>query len=175
MGYFIMTPSQINIKIAELCGLNPSTDGYIPNPESGTVGFHAGYIPAPNYHSSLDACREFELSLRETQKGFYNSKLFLASCKVNLAAGVKEPIWIFEAITATAPQRCEAFLRLHNHTVVEHNGYYCFHAKDGSDLLDEVRELREFVGSLKYRWTSNAHILVEALQLLEKWKYKGKG
>lgn len=68
----------------------------------------------PNYPTSLDACREFEQTIKDTQQGYYNAVLFNIATNRNLSSAIKEPSFIFQAITATPLQRCEAFLRLHN-------------------------------------------------------------
>jgi hypothetical protein len=64
----------------------------------------------PNYHASLDACREFEATIKTlNDMGDYMVNLERAITGV----GIRSTSGQFAMITATAAQRCEAFLRMH--------------------------------------------------------------
>lgn len=92
-----MTPLEINAKIAELCG-HKLIGGNWPNlaeREDGTP-----YV-TPNYHGSLDDCAGFEATLTVREQGIYLGHLH-SICGA----------FIWPSVTATAPQRCEAFLRV---------------------------------------------------------------
>jgi hypothetical protein len=69
--------------------------------------------PAPlrDYHGSLDACVEMERSLLSSSlsASAYVDKL----CEVVALKSYDSNLRMFYLIAATAPQRCEAFLRLH--------------------------------------------------------------
>lgn len=109
-----MTPAEINREIAGLCGwtmaLNPSYRGW------RNAGFKHRFesVPVwtdiPNYHASLDACAQFEATLKFTSTmGEYLEILTTTANEL----GVCWTTRTFHAVCATAPQRCEAFLRLH--------------------------------------------------------------
>ena len=59
----------------------------------------------PNFHSSLDACAEFEKTLT-TEKDRRAYKLALVKASTDGKGD-----WLTQII-ATAPQRCEAYLRV---------------------------------------------------------------
>ena len=62
----------------------------------------------PNYHSSLDACAEFEATLTTPfDKNCYAALVFDQLSEVDQTGELD-----FCMITATAPQRCEAYLKL---------------------------------------------------------------
>jgi hypothetical protein len=111
-----MTPDQINIAIAELCGWKRGTkkEASFSNPAI-TIENECWYQPpntfpfrrVPDYHSDLNAVHE-----AETQHGFHNleyKRLLTWVCDHDWQhATVKthrNPIF------ATAPQRCEALLK----------------------------------------------------------------
>lgn len=80
----------------------------------------------PNYYYSLDACAEFESRLTNIEQKNYITALWKtnpfseeAHYKMNQAY-VSDRIW-WGLATATAPQRCEAFLRLRNKWPVKEN------------------------------------------------------
>lgn len=87
-----MTDEQMNIKIAELCGWQTSAPSW-------DVGKH----DCPNYTADLNACHEFEKTLTPEQESAYWEHLLQAHEYIQPWAGC-----------ATARQRCEAFLRVHN-------------------------------------------------------------
>ena len=90
-----MTNEQINIKIAELCGWQTSAPSW-------DVGRH----DCPNYAADLNACHEFEKTLLTADsfcghwEEYSNRLVSLLGCT--------------DIFHATARQRCEAFLRVHN-------------------------------------------------------------
>ena len=101
-----MTPEEINTLIAEslgwtvfhgtLCAVLPDKNGE-PEPEP--------VAPLPDYHSSLDACAEFEATMDKQEQSDYICALGGLCQEPDLDdwAGV---------CFATAPQRCEAYLKL---------------------------------------------------------------
>jgi len=108
-----MTEEQINIAIAESLGYKPEQD------ESGHWGLthptrsftkkgwwcrDYAFSDAPNYYYSLDACAEFEAKLTKDQQ--YEYIELIAHSKSDQLSG---RIW--RICSATATQRCEAYLR----------------------------------------------------------------
>ena len=134
-----MNPADINREIAGLChpdglwlivkrGLfyRPNGHGYtdrqseawkLPFEEAKKHEYPRGEEPVtirkagdPNYHASLDACAQFEATLTSPrEQADYAARLQRAISGPGMRAYVGE----FAIATATAPQRCEAFLRLH--------------------------------------------------------------
>lgn len=100
-----MTDEQINIKIAELCGWKPQT---ICTDMQGTPW----PSEPPNYAADLNACHEFEETLDYGQAELYDDELCDICAKTNELLDNPKP-WRFAVTTATASQRCEAFLRVH--------------------------------------------------------------
>ncbi len=127
-----MKPESINIAIAELCGWKWYR---IPNSEKASRGpLRTLFLPAfheidqdpcwmvaadgterianweyihrdglvPNYYSDLNACAEMEKTLTEAERVFYFGNLNSSSPEQSTYACL---------CFATAPQRCEAFLR----------------------------------------------------------------
>ncbi len=121
-----MKKDAINAKIAELCGwsfhqieaLGMLDVAILPPGASIGDGWnvwkYAGIQP-PDYHASLDACHEFEKGLTDTEWCDYCEDLFDV-------IGMEHPndnpnMWFHSfrpVIAASAPQRCEAFLRISN-------------------------------------------------------------
>jgi len=106
-----MKPAEINVAIAELCGWIGihTTDldrGRLRGTKHGEKPYPAREIP--DYHSSLDACAEFRKSLTDDQKLLYTVHL-------SAAVGASDYSWQqdWKIVDATAPNHCEAFLRLH--------------------------------------------------------------
>lgn len=100
-----MTPDQINAAIAQACGWKWHGEATYGGIERS--GWWKGDVYSPhgilNYHSDLNACAEMEAMLTEEQTPIYRQHL-------------QEMFWFSlhsptPAISATAPQRCEAFLR----------------------------------------------------------------
>lgn len=91
-----MTPKEINMAIAQLLGWQL---------KNGTWIHHSGEwdYELPDFFNSLDACAQFEQTLNYNQMNEYQN--------LHLADIIgKSTSWIS---TATPPQRCEAFLKLH--------------------------------------------------------------
>lgn len=117
-----MTPEAINRAIAELRGwtrtwdpafrqwVQRSPDGLevICDPDPGS-GWETNKLP--NYYGSRDACAEFESTItdEEDQKEYAGLLHHFTTKKWQISIQSA-----FPTVTATAPQRCEAFLRLHN-------------------------------------------------------------
>ena len=114
-----MKPEEINKAIAEKCGwyvanecicnILRARDG---SPELEPVA------PLPDYYHSLDACAEFERTLGDSDSR-PALDYWIAVGRV-VSKPTKEPGKTYRTISevdkmrATAPQRCEAFLRTHN-------------------------------------------------------------
>ncbi len=92
----IMTPEEINKTIAEACGWT-----YITSLGSGRKPDHGSFRETdkiPNYYGDLNACHEMEKGLKNWQQW---------DCYIeNLIKSVEDYL-----VHATAPQRCEAFLK----------------------------------------------------------------
>jgi hypothetical protein len=100
---------EINRAIAEACGWRPSRSrfqGFPPNKPDSTLLYDAEYYPG--YWENLHACCEFESK---------NPFLYSTALREILENHVGKTEWdggnkkAFYFITATAPQRCEAFLK----------------------------------------------------------------
>lgn len=108
-----MNPETINKTIAELCGfedVRKSTPWQLTDPPDertptiGTVKVNGKWVDrvVPNYYGDLNACHETEMTLTDdNQYAIFRKHL----CDV-LGSG-------FRTYSTTAPQRCEAFLRVH--------------------------------------------------------------
>lgn len=97
-----MTTEEQRIAIAEACGWTFDTDGIPTNPQ-GTRWGVLKMRAVPEYLHDLNACRWMESVLNEDQKGNYVSEL---ANFFDAEYGEE-----FDLVHATAPQRCEAFLR----------------------------------------------------------------
>ena len=98
-----MTPEQINQSIAKACGWRKSmvTGKWIHATNESDKHFNSAWVSAPpDYYNDLNACQEAFLTLKYPQTGIYLNHLH-AICKYT--DGFAE--------CASAPQRCEAFLR----------------------------------------------------------------
>lgn len=123
-----MTNEQQRIAIAEACGWQrwQSKDGstvglYKPSIELASYWAKEGctltdkpitpsdlnYLKCPNYPSDLNACHEMEKVLDNEQQAIYYHQL----CKLTDALGPAGHTFHWYPAVATAPQRCEAFLR----------------------------------------------------------------
>jgi hypothetical protein len=110
-----MTPQEINIAIAELCGWTCDKDGYWTH--SDTEMRKRLNLPSgcpPNYYGCLNACAEMEATLKAEQWMSYLHYIY------DQVPGYREGSYWYEnfetqrqVASATAPQRCEAFLRVH--------------------------------------------------------------
>ena len=98
-----MKPEEINNAIAEKCGYSE---------EEIEFGYTLSQMsePLPDYYNSLDDCAEFERTLDVRRFRIYGQHL-ARTCQYK-----GDDTWSDERklICATAPQRCEAFLRMHN-------------------------------------------------------------
>lgn len=112
-----MKPNETNRAIAELCGWIPTQttvtfDGGWECTETRWAypGKGSGHFNQPNYHGSLDACAEFEATIATpSDKCAY----IVILDRVITGPGIVATSGAFSQTTATAPQRCEAFLRMH--------------------------------------------------------------
>lgn len=123
-----MTPDQINKSIAELLGW---TDVNFYEDNAGP-GYWNGYPPSklgvnkngewvvvkesyhkhlPNYFGDLNACVEFEDSLTEKEKHYYES-ILIRVLGQRVPGDDRVELSDFDLLSAKAPKRCEAFLRL---------------------------------------------------------------
>lgn len=94
-----MTPEEINIAIAESLGVMKW---------SYALPKKVPHCDMLDYHSSLDACAEFEATITTPfEMSCYASLVFEQLSEVDQSGELD-----FCMITATAPQRCEAYLRL---------------------------------------------------------------
>ena len=101
-----MTPEKQRIAIAEACGwtdierrdcgADKSDFDWSGRPISSDNPWNR----LPNYLNDLNACAEFERNLQAFTELYYTVNLIYILCDDR-----------FELITATATQRCEAFLR----------------------------------------------------------------
>ena len=98
-----MTPEQINIAIAEACGWTVigHSDGLLMGCRPGNSTIRN---PIPNYHDDLNACHEMENVLELQDSDLFGRYVMEVARVVDLQGGYY--------ITATAPQRCEAFLKV---------------------------------------------------------------
>ena len=114
-----MNPTDINRRIAELCGWTHIEDNkalmlgvpvWVGYPPTGAmVGKKQ---PTPNYYESLDACASFEIAMNELTRRIYADNLGKV---VDIYDDWYAGITYAEAsklIWTTAPQRCVAFLRM---------------------------------------------------------------
>ena len=105
-----MTNEQINIAIAESLGeIDPrytTTGGFIASYviNGVTVGFHG----LPNYTADLNACHEFEKTLDDDLDLDYSGNL---ESVTGTRWGANNSYDMSKYRSATARQRCEAYLR----------------------------------------------------------------
>jgi hypothetical protein len=109
-----MTPEQQNIAIAEACGwANPAAYPY-QNWKHPTLPSRNTPTGRPSYYSDLNACAEFERTFTGPEAIAYGNQLAQIQRRdIMIEPGDRYP----KAATvhewhATAPQRCEAFLRV---------------------------------------------------------------
>lgn len=113
-----MTTEQINIKIAEACGwrfitkdsFNQELCGIPPDEEAKDRNL----MDLPNYHSDLNACHDMERTLTDAQAQLHFDNLRQVTGSTLETLGVIYGNCHFLMYNATAPQRCEAFLRTLN-------------------------------------------------------------
>jgi hypothetical protein len=112
-----MTPEEINIAIAEACGW---TEIEVTAPSRGSLaprfkGMMPGHkrseddLPRllPNYYGDLNACHDMEEVLTEEELREFRYQL--AGIVSNWNGDIREAV--YKSIHATAPQRCESFLK----------------------------------------------------------------
>lgn len=102
-----MTDTEIRIVIAEKCGwVNLHVNeiyGILGTPPKSISG---NWDKVPDYPNDLNACHEFEETLAEEHNGEGSGPYYR-----NILGGICGTH--AKAISATARQRCEAFLRAH--------------------------------------------------------------
>lgn len=111
-----MNNEEIRVKVAEFLGFKPTNSPagiYWYNPDSplcedGRVLWDEGELP--NYSSDLNACAEFEKGLTDEQWAVYSVALNEIACRI--PCGNTRTCGY--TISATAMQRCIAFLRVNN-------------------------------------------------------------
>lgn len=114
-----MTEREQQIAIAEFCGwkLSKETDRfgnayYQKGEDYRRAGeFPRTATPIPDYLNDLNAIHEVVNHFSFHQRENYNAKLFQVVSGVNQSIAITEPNYIFQALNATAAQRCEALLR----------------------------------------------------------------
>lgn len=102
----VMTNEQINERIAKLCGWKVSSNNEVwRSPDSKTI-----QNGPPSYHSSLDACREFESKLTGDDRSLYMDilYLFISDPGEDFTDSDFDNKWAM--FNSTPIQRCEAFL-----------------------------------------------------------------
>lgn len=117
-----MTPEEINAAIAEECGWrwveNPTTyiGGYWECGTRGEEGYRRGdwgskecCMDYPDYFHDLNACHEMEKALTDVTQQ-YEYADWIETVAGSIEDGCSHPS-SFSRIHATAPQRCEAFLK----------------------------------------------------------------
>lgn len=104
-----MSPYRIRIAIAESMGWS----------FQGITGFISyGYkdkkaVTVPDYPNDLNACHEFEKTLTPDQGAIFERHLESICQRALIISGTTH--WLkFKCVSATAPQRCEAYLRTLN-------------------------------------------------------------
>ena len=121
-----MKPEDINRAIAELCGWTVTHDAeWSLDAMEGFTERNSAGVPimriVPNYHASLDACREFEGTLKtDEERDAYGEALWSVMFPKSSAARYYDFFdgeIACDCATTTAPQRCEAFLRVHGRYV----------------------------------------------------------
>lgn len=106
-----MTPAAQNIAIAESLGWKLHGHYWkCPNYKKGDA-----LRMLPNYLNDLNACHEFEQTLTDKEYVKFSSGLDDIVTRDAFAAGTKPPFGLpatmLRHYSATAPQRCEAYLR----------------------------------------------------------------
>jgi hypothetical protein len=104
-----MTPNEINRAIAESMGWvrrpeNPPHWGFKWKDPDGEV-----WCFLPNYHNDLNAIHEAVKTLQD-QDAFLRELQFVTEEFTSVDADGDDE-WLWYSVTATAPQRCEAYLK----------------------------------------------------------------
>jgi len=104
-----MTPEQINVAVAEALGWKKITCGGIICWETPS-----GNPRIPNFYSSLDACAEMERTLNGSSDDEESERTKYGDILTWVVYETDSPnaVYTVDLATATAPQRCEAFLRV---------------------------------------------------------------
>lgn len=118
-----MNAEEINIAIAEICGLchhpfDQWEKDWDMEDETYELcckkcGQYLSSARAPDYHGSLDAIHGAVMTLDYDGREHFEDELCDVAKRENDAAEYPAP-WRFAVSNATAEQRCEAFLRVHN-------------------------------------------------------------
>ncbi len=106
-----MNPDVINRTIAGICGwvFREVRAGYASQGSFWCKGKEA-HKATPDYFNDLNACAKFEQTLTDTQSYVYRDTLRVLAAKYQITdiCGSSGHDYF-----SKAPQRCEAFLRLH--------------------------------------------------------------
>jgi len=99
-----MTHTEINRAIAESLGWKPTTDsGWCMGPDGEPI------ITPPNYHGDLNAIQEAVLTLVDLHA--FLRELQIVTEKFTSVDADWDDEWLWYSVNATAPQRCEAYLK----------------------------------------------------------------
>lgn len=107
-----MNAQQINIAIAGACGWYPTPVGnWTRNPNGIPSGENPAFGEPPNYHGDLNAMHEAEKTLTDELHNVFKRRLSFIVGYTEKEHASSLPGWRRRYVSATAPQRCEAFLR----------------------------------------------------------------
>ena len=111
-----MTDEQINKRIALLCGWKIFSHwNNLWAPPRQVVEYECDAYPIPNYAGDLNACHEFAAWLNLEQQIKFAEELQCIILESPYRAWWDATAMeVFQIADATARQRCEAFLRVHN-------------------------------------------------------------
>jgi len=113
-----MTKDEINIAISEICGWVPVRNHWEKDDVSAYCNDSHCHLQLPDYHGDLNAMHEAERTLDGTTEwnGEENHTCAEEAYMGHLSKAVKDGRFAddWQLITATAAQRAEAFLRVHN-------------------------------------------------------------
>lgn len=112
----MMKPEEINVAIAEACGWKNVGRYWLPPQLGMTSKLHRGDDGLPCFTIDLNACHEMEETLTEIVEqdryldGLYTAIIAPVEVEYGSVSWTENSTrWVF--MHATAPQRCEAFLR----------------------------------------------------------------
>jgi len=106
-----MTDPAIRIACAEACGwkdINPKHGAPIGRPADWDTERDTRWFNLPDYPNDLNACAQFEATLKYEEQPVYLLHLKRVLMRTSPTQSAAE----FEQTTATARQRCEAFLKV---------------------------------------------------------------
>lgn len=120
-----MNEESIRVAIAKICypqysNIEPTYD-YTLNDDYEKdwawsieeTNYYNSVVRLPDYYNSLDACAEFEKYLSQEDREGYVWELMQMTLGVDTGAGFMLNLeCIAVLLNATAPQKCEAFLKL---------------------------------------------------------------